>query len=448
MSGSVFKSGKNTRILQMSQHVYIEDIHKYEGQQVTLQGWLYNRRSSKKLHFLQVRDGAGIIQAVVFKPEVSEELWNACDTLNQEASIIVTGTVRKDERSPLGYELAASDVRVLQNTPDFPISPKDHGADFLLKNRHLWLRSRRQFHILRIRATLIKAIRDYFDERGFLLMDTPIFTPAACEGTTTLFGTPYFDLGMAYLTQSGQLYNEATCAAFGRTYCFGPVFRAEKSKTRRHLTEFWMVEPEVAYFSHEQNLDLAEDFIVDIVRKVLEKNRKDLEGLERDVKPLENVTKPLYRISYTQAVEQLNKLGSPIKWGDDFGAEDETLLTQQYDKPIMVEKYPAEAKAFYMKHDAQDERLALCVDVLAPEGYGEVIGGGAREDDLEKIVAALHKHQLPLEAFEWYLDLRRWGSVPHAGFGLGLERTVAWICGLHHVRETIPFPRLMERIAP
>ncbi|HWP48803.1 MAG TPA: asparagine--tRNA ligase [Candidatus Limnocylindrales bacterium] len=429
------------------EHVYVSDIAKYEGQEVILKGWLYNKRSSGKLHFLQLRDGTGIIQCVVFKGDVPEEIFNLADKITQESSIIIQGVVRADKRSPIGYEIGVKDLKVVQMAEDYPITPKEHGVAFLMEHRHLWLRSTRQHAILRIRSEIIKACRSYLDDNGFILIDAPIFTPAACEGTTTLFETDYFG-EKAYLTQSGQLYMEAAAMAFGRVYCFGPTFRAEKSKTRRHLTEFWMVEPEMAYYDLNDDMDLAESLLEHIVKQVLKNKRRELETLERDISALEKIEKPFPRITYTEAVEILNKKGMAMTWGDDFGGDEETVLSKEFEKPVLVHRYPLQCKAFYMKADPQDPRLALCVDVLAPEGYGEIIGGGQREDDLKTLEQKIREHNLPMEAFKWYLDLRRYGSVPHAGFGLGIERTVAWICGLHHVRETIPFPRLMERITP
>src|SRR5450432_4045098 len=427
---------------------YVSDIARHEGQDVLLKGWLYSRRSSGKLHFLQIRDGTGTIQGVMFKGDVSPELFAAADKLPQEASIIALGTVKKDARSSLGYEVALKDLTLVQAAEDYPISPKDHGVAFLMEHRHLWLRSARQHAILRIRHTLVKAIRDYFDDHGFTLLDAPILTPAACEGTSTLFEVPYFDLGNAYLTQSGQLYGEAAAMAVGKAYVFGPTVRAERSKARRHLTEFWMVEPEVAYMDLEGDMALAEDFLCEIVKSVLARNEAELKTLERDVESLRKTQKPFPRITYTEAVEYIQKTGHPIKWGDDLGGDEETILCKQFDRPVMVHRYPSEMKAFYFKKDPADPKVALGVDVLAPEGYGEIIGGGQREDDYATLKAGIEKHNLPLEAFGWYLDLRKYGSVPHAGFGLGVERTVAWICGLHHVRETIPFPRMMERLTP
>ncbi len=427
---------------------YVEDVARHDGQVITLKGWLYGRRSSGKLHFLQVRDGTGTIQAVMFKGDVPEALFAAADKLPQEASILVRGRVKKDARSPLGFELSVEDLAVVQAAEGYPIGPKEHGVAFLMEHRHLWLRSARQHAILRIRHTIVKALRDYFDFRGFTLLDAPILTPAACEGTSTLFEVPYFDQ-KAYLTQSGQLYGEAGAMALGKTYVFGPTFRAEKSKTRRHLTEFWMIEPEVAYMDLEGDMALAEDMLVEVVGSVLGKHRAEIAGaLERPIDALDRVKKPFPRITYTEAVERIAAAGHPMNWGEDIGGDEETVLANQFDRPVMVHRYPAAMKAFYFKKDPSDPRVALGVDVLAPEGYGEIIGGGQREDDLATLEAAIDAAGLPREAFSWYLDLRRWGSVPHAGFGLGVERTVAWICGLHHVRETIPFARTIERLAP
>ncbi len=427
--------------------VYIENIADHEGQEVTLKGWLYNKRSSGKLHFLQVRDGTGTIQCVIFKKDVPEQAFEQAAHLAQESAIIVHGTVRADERSPIGFEVGVSDLELVGEASDYPITPKDHGVAFLLDNRHLWVRSARQHAVLRIRSEIAHACRQYFDDRGFVLFDSPILTPAACEGTTTLFETPYFD-ETAYLTQSGQLYLEAGAMAFGKAYCFGPTFRAEKSKTRRHLMEFWMVEPEVAYMDLAGDMDLAEDFVEYVVQRVVQNRRRELDVLERDVGKLESVRKPFPRITYDEAVTTLRDKGFSIEWGEDFGAEEETVLSEAYDRPVLVHRYPAACKAFYMKADPENAKLALCVDMLAPEGYGEIIGGGQREDDLQTLEGKITEHGLPHEAFSWYLDLRRYGSVPHAGFGMGIERAVAWICGLHHVRETIPFPRMLERLTP
>jgi asparaginyl-tRNA synthetase len=429
-------------------HVYVEDLKNHVGQEVQLKGWLYNMAGKGKLYFLQVRDGTGIVQAVVSKADVSEETFAKIGTLKQEASITVTGTVREDKRSALGVEVGVKDLQLVAlPTADFPISPKEHGTAFLMSQRHLWLRSRKQVAVLRVRHEIIRQIRNYFDSHGFVLMDAPIFTPNACEGTTNLFEVDYFD-EKAYLTQSGQLYGEAGAMALGRIYTFGPTFRAEKSKTRRHLTEFWMVEPEVAYMDLAGDMDLAEDFLVFVVQNVLKNKRAELEILERDLSKLERVQKPFPRIRYEEAIEILKKKGKAATFGDDFGADEETAISEEFDRPVMIHRYPAAIKAFYMKRDPEDARLALALDVIAPEGYGEIIGGAQREDDLGTLEARLDEHKLPREAFEWYLDLRRYGSVPHAGFGLGVERTVQWICGLHHVRETIPFPRLMGKIEP
>lgn len=424
--------------------IYIEDIAKYEGQTITLQAWLYNKRSSGKLHFLQLRDGTGEIQAVVFKGNVSDEVFALADKITQESSVEVTGTVKKHERSRIGYEIDATDVKVIGESVDYPITPKEHGTHFLMEHRHLWLRSLRQKSILRIRHRIIKSVRDFFDNKGFTLVDAPIFTPNACEGTTNLFKVDYFDQN-AYLTQSGQLYMEAAAMAVGKAYCFGPTFRAEKSKTRRHLTEFWMVEPEVAFFDIYDDMDLAEEFVEYIVQEVVKHNRADLEVLERDISKLENIKRPFPRISYDEAIEILHKKGNDTEWGADFGGDEETLISEEFDKPVMIHHYPMAIKAFYMK---QEGDKAACVDMIAPEGYGEIIGGGQREEDIDKLKAKIKEQGLPEEVFGWYLDVRKYGSCKHAGFGLGIERTVAWICGLHHVRETIPFPRLMDRLTP
>ena len=431
----------------MAEPISISKIAGYGGRQVLLQGWLHNKRSSGKLHFLQLRDGTGVVQCIVFKGEVSSDLFERSGNLTRESSLRVWGVVREDRRSPLGFEVGVSDFEVVQASEPYPITPKAHGTAFLMDHRHLWLRSSRQHAILRVRSEVIRACRNYFDEREFVLTDSPIFTPSSCEGTTTLFQTDYFD-DHAYLTQSGQLYLEASAMAFGKVYCFGPTFRAEKSKTRRHLTEFWMVEPEVAYLDLNGDMDLAEDFVSTVVQQVLENRREELELLERELEPLERVKKPFPRVSYTEAVDILNQKGIPHGWGDDFGGDEETVLAEQFDRPVLVHRYPAACKAFYMKGDPDDGRLALCMDMLAPEGYGEIIGGGQREDNLEELRRKIAEHRLDEAPFQWYLDLRRYGSVPHAGFGLGIERTVAWICGLRHVRETIPFPRMLQRLYP
>jgi asparaginyl-tRNA synthetase len=429
-------------------YVYIEDIGKHEGEDVTIKGWLHNRRSSGKIHFLTVRDGSGFIQAVMSKAAVGEDLFKTADHLSQETSIIVNGTARADSRAPSGYEIDVKGLEVVGASHDYPITPKEHGVDFLLDRRHLWIRSERQQAILRIRHEIINAVRDFFNDRGFILADTPIFTPAACEGTTTLFPAQYFEDQTAYLTQSGQLYNEANAMALGRVYCFGPTFRAEKSKTRRHLTEFWMVEPEVAYAGLDEVMELAEDLVVSVVGRVLEKRRRELTIIERDTSKLEAVRKPFPRISYDDAVKRLQAKGLPIQWGGDFGGPDETTLSEEYDRPVLVHRYPSAIKAFYMKPDPLNAALALGVDMLAPEGYGEIIGGGERLADLDLLLARIKEHNLPQEAFEWYLDLRRYGTVPHGGFGMGIERVVSWICKLEHVRETIPYPRMLYRLYP
>ncbi|OFW14424.1 MAG: asparagine--tRNA ligase [Acidobacteria bacterium RIFCSPLOWO2_12_FULL_66_10] len=429
-------------------HVYIEDIGTHEGEEVTIKGWLHNRRSSGKIHFLTVRDGSGFIQAVMSKAAVGDDVFLAADHLSQETSIVVTGAARADTRAPSGYEIDVKTLQIVGESHDYPITPKEHGVDYLLDRRHLWIRSERQHAILRIRHEIINAVRDFFNGRGFILADTPIFTPAACEGTTTLFPAQYFDDQTAYLTQSGQLYNEANAMALGRVYCFGPTFRAEKSKTRRHLTEFWMVEPEVAYADLNDVMNLAEDLVVSVVARVLETRRRELTIIERDITKLESVQKPFPRISYDDAVSTLKAKGLPIEWGGDFGGPDETVLSEQYDRPVMVHRYPAAIKAFYMKPDPERPDLALGVDVLAPEGYGEIIGGGERLANLDLLLQRIRDHKLPQEAFEWYLDLRRYGTVPHGGFGMGIERVVSWICKLDHVRETIPYPRMLNRLYP
>lgn len=432
----------------MATKVYIEDLSKHVGENVTLQGWLYHKRSSGKIKFLLLRDGTGVCQGVVVKANVNEEIFNRCDELTQESSFALSGTIRKEDRAPGGYEMDVTDIKIISVAKEYPITPKEHGTDFLMDRRHLWLRSARQHAIMRVRHEIIRSIREFFDNRGFTLMDAPIFTPAACEGTSTLFETEYFDLGKAFLTQSGQLYGEAGAMALGKIYVFGPTFRAEKSKTRRHLTEFWMVEPEVAFNDLNDNMDLAEEFLEYIVASVLKNRMPELKVLERNTKFLENVKRPLPRITYDEAVEMLHQKGIPFEWGNDLGGTDETVISEQFDRPVMVHRYPSAIKAFYMKRDPQNDKLALAVDVLAPEGYGEIIGGSQREDDYDVLLARLKEHNLPQEAFDWYLDLRRYGSVPHAGFGLGVERTVSWICGLDHVRETIAFPRMIYRLTP
>lgn len=430
------------------QNISISDLGKFVGQEVTLQGWLFNKRSSGKIKFIILRDGTGYLQCVYFKGNVNEDIFILADRIGQESSVIVTGKVKEEPRAPGGFELDATNLEVIHETHDYPITPKEHGIEFLLDHRHLWLRSSRQVAIMKIRHRIVKAIRDFLDNKGFTLMDPPILTPNAVEGTSTLFETPYFDLGSAYLTQSGQLYAEAGALALGKVYTFGPTFRAEKSKTRRHLTEFWMVEPEVAFADLNDDMDLAEEFLEYIVQTILAEKQDELKVLERDTTKLQNVKRPFPRVHYDEAVEILHKNGINFEWGNDLGGTDETVISEQYDRPVMVHHYPAAVKAFYMKRDPNDEKYALAVDVLAPEGYGEIIGGSQREDNLDFLLERIKDHNLPQSAFEWYLDLRRYGSVPHAGFGLGLERTVSWICGLDHLREAIPFPRMIYRNTP
>jgi len=431
----------------MKKWVYISDIADHVGEEITLKGWLAGRRGSGKIHFLQFRDGTGFIQGVLARGDASDEVFELAGTLTQESSLELDGVVKEDPRSPSGFELGVTDVRLLHLTEDYPISRKEHGVDFLMDHRHLWLRSNRQHAIIRVRSEIEQAFRDYYYERGFVLIDSPILTPAACEGTSTLFETDYFG-EPAFLSQSGQLYLEPACAAHAKVYCFGPTFRAEKSKTRRHLTEFWMLEPEVAFADLNDVCDLAEDFLVTVVSRVLDRCGEELKRLERDTGKLANVTGPLPRITYTEAVEIIKKAGNAFEWGGDFGAPDETVLGESFDRPVMVTHWPAEVKAFYMERDPGDENIALGVDVIAPEGYGEIIGGGQRMSSHDLLLKQIHDHELPEKAFQWYLDVRKYGSVPHGGFGIGLERTVAWICGLKHVRETIPFPRMLNRLYP
>ena len=428
--------------------VDIDDIANFDGQAVTLRGWLHRRRSSGRIHFLTVRDGTGFIQAVMSKASVGDEVFRHADHLGQETSLIVDGTVRADARAPGGYELDVAGLQVVGESHDYPITPKEHGVDYLLDRRHLWIRSPRQQAILRVRHAVVDAVRDFLNGRGFTLADAPIFTPAACEGTTTLFPVQYFDDTTAYLTQSGQLYNEANIMALGRVYCFGPTFRAEKSKTRRHLTEFWMVEPEIAFATLDDAIALAEALVVAVVARVLDTRRRELEVLERDTSALERVQAPFPRITYDAAVETLTANGQPFEWGGDFGGTDETVLAEQFDRPVAVHRFPSAIKAFYMKSDPDRPEVSLSVDILAPEGYGEIIGGGERLDDFDELLSRIKAHDLPQEAFEWYLDLRRYGTVPHSGFGMGIERVLAWICGLEHLRETIPYPRMLYRLYP
>ena len=426
----------------------IESIGQHVGETVTIKGWLHNRRSSGKIHFLVVRDGTGFLQVVMGKNDVPPEVFAAADHLSQESAVIVTGVVREDKRAKGGFELTATGLEVVAPAHDYPITPKEHGVDYLLDRRHLWIRAERQTAILRVRHEVIDAVRDFFNGRGFILADTPIFTPAACEGTTTLFPVQYFEDETAFLTQSGQLYNEANAMALGKVYCFGPTFRAEKSKTRRHLTEFWMVEPEMAYADLNDVIELAEGLITSVVARVLDRRQTELKVLERDTSKLEAVKAPFPRLHYDEAAKILHDKGVPFQVGGDLGGTDETVLSEQFDRPVCVTHYPAAIKAFYMKPDPAQPDRALCVDVLAPEGYGEIIGGGQRLDDYDLLVERIKEHNLPTEAFEWYLDFRRFGSVPHGGFGMGIERCVTWICGLEHLRESIPYPRMLYRLYP
>ncbi|MDD8025862.1 MAG: asparagine--tRNA ligase [Acidobacteriota bacterium] len=427
--------------------VYVEDIAAYKDQDVEIRGWVYNKTSMGKVRFILVRDGTGIIQATAFGKDEANPLFARFDALTQESSLIVRGRVREDKRAPGGYELSLAEIEIVQIAQEYPSSPKEHTTPFLMEHRHLWLRSRKQHAVLQVRAEVIRAIRNFFDDRGFRLMDTPILTPSACEGTTTLFETKYFDQA-AYLSQSGQLYNEATAAAFGKVYCFGPAFRAEKSKTRRHLIEFWMVEPEVAFADLDDTIALGTDLILFIIERVLSRRRADLEALERDTKPLEAVAGPFPRYTYDDIVPKLQEKGSAMKYGDDFGAPEETILSGLSADPVLITHFPAAIKAFYMQPDAARPDLALGVDFMAPEGYGEIIGGGQRIHDLELLERRIRESNLPREAYQWYIDLRKYGSCPHSGFGLGVERVVSWMCGIKHIRETIPFPRLLYRIYP
>lgn len=425
----------------------IKDIAKKVNQETTIKGWVFNLRSSGKIYFLQIRDGSGIIQGVVAKNEVAEETFELCEKLTIESSVEMTGQVKEEPRSSSGFELQVKELKIIQIAEEYPISKKEHGTEFLMDHRHLWVRSSRQRAILRIRNEVIWQLRKFFRERDFYLTDTPILTPTSCEGTTTLFATDYFD-EKAYLAQSGQLYLEAMIYSLGRVYDFGPTFRAEKSKTRRHLTEFWMLDAEAAFVEHEENLKIQEDMVSYVIQNVLKERVKELEILKRDLKKLENIKPPFYRLTYDEAIKKLQELGSDIKWGDDLGGDDETTLTKEFDKPVFVTHYPTKIKAFYMQPDSDNPEVALCSDLLAPEGYGEIIGGSERIDDYQLLEQRIKEHKLPRQDFEWYLDLRKYGSVPHSGFGIGLERTITWICGLDHVRETIPFPRMINRLKP
>ncbi|MFV9510649.1 asparagine--tRNA ligase [Tepidibacillus sp. LV47] len=427
--------------------VTIRNIAQFVDQEVKLGVWLYNKRSSGKIHFLQLRDGTGFIQGVVVKNEVPEQVWNNSKALTQESSFYVKGIVREDQRSKIGYELAVTDIEIIQIAEEYPITKKEHGTDFLMDHRHLWMRTPRQSAILRIRSEIIRAIQEFFNDKGFTLVDAPILTPTSAEGTTNLFHTKYFDED-AYLSQSGQLYMEAAAMALGRVYSFGPTFRAEKSKTRRHLIEFWMIEPEMAFVEHEESLQIQEEFVTHIVQSVIKNCRSELEILGRDISKLENVQPPFPRITYDDAIKLLQGKGHEIQWGDDFGAPHETAIAESFDRPVFITHYPTELKAFYMKPDPNRPEVVLCADLIAPEGYGEIIGGSQRIDDPVLLEQRFKDHHLSEEAYKWYLDLRKYGTVPHSGFGLGLERTVAWICGLDHVRETIPFPRLLNRLYP
>ena len=426
---------------------YIANLADHVGKEVMLNGWVYTKRSSGKIWFLILRDGTGYTQGVVSQENVPDEVFDLEPVLTQESSVSLTGLVKEDKRSIGGYELDVSDIKVHQIADKYPITKKEHGTAFLMDNRHLWLRSRKQNAVLKVRAETVRAIRDYFDSNGFVNLDTPIFTANACEGTTTLFETEYFGQ-RAFLAQSGQLYNEANIMSFGKVYCFGPTFRAEKSKTRRHLTEFWMVEPEIAYCDLDENMDWGEGLICHIVQWALENCREQLEVLDRDTSQLEKIKAPFPRISYTEAVDILNNKGESFEWGGDFGGGDETVISQHFNSPVIVHRFPAAIKAFYMKRDPEDDKLALGMDILAPEGYGEVIGGGERENNHDTLVRRINEHKLPKDSFQWYLDLRKYGTVPHSGFGLGVERTVSWICGISHLREAIPFPRMIHRLEP
>jgi asparaginyl-tRNA synthetase len=430
------------------EHVYVRDLPRHDGGEVVVKGWLYNKRSSGKVRFLLVRDGTGLVQCTLIAGKTDDDAFQSFDLLTQESSLVVQGLVREDRRAPGGYELTLTGLSIVQIAEEYPITPKEHGTTFLLDNRHLWLRSSRPSRVMRVRDSVIRHIREFFHERGFILIDTPILTGSVGESASTLFETPYFDEGKAYLAQTGQLYLEAACQAFGKVYNFGPTFRAEKSKTRRHLTEFWMTEAEVAFFDSADNMRLQEELVSHVVRKVLEEASSDLEGLERDIAQLERVTAPFERLSYDEALELLRKKGSAIEWGSDLGAEDESVISKEFEKPVFVYNYPRQAKAFYMPPDPDRPEVVLCDDLLATEGYGEIIGGSQRIHDYDILRERIRETGFDEKNYSWYLDLRKYGSVPHAGFGLGLERTVAWICGLRHVREAIPFPRTITRLFP
>ncbi|MEJ8304679.1 asparagine--tRNA ligase [Saccharibacillus sacchari] len=431
----------------MSTKTDIRGVSAHVGETVRIGCWVNNKRSSGKIQFLQLRDGTGYIQGVVVKSEVSEEIWNDAKSLTQESSLYVTGIIREEPRSKSGFEMTVTGIEVLHITEDYPITPKEHGVDFLMDHRHLWLRSTKQRAVMIVRAQIVRAVREFFDTRGFTLMDPPILTPSSAEGTTELFHIKYFDED-AYLTQSGQLYMEAAAMALGKVYSFGPTFRAEKSKTRRHLIEFWMIEPEMAFVDLEESLEIQEQFVSHVVQSVLTNCKAELETLERDVTKLEQISGSFPRITYDEAIEFLNNNGFDVPWGEDFGAPHETAIANHYDKPVFITHYPAEIKAFYMKPDPNRPEVVLCADMIAPEGYGEIIGGSQRIDDPQLMEERFAEHNLASDAYQWYMDLRKYGSVPHSGFGLGLERTVAWICGLDHVRETIPFPRMLYRLYP
>lgn len=445
---SAYRLPTNLKFGGNLKYLLVDELKNHIGEEVELKGWVYNTRSSGKISFLLFRDGSGIVQAVLYHPNHNEEIIKRFDELAQETSLVVWGKVREDKRAPSGVELDIIDFKVISPSVDYPISPKEHGVDFLQSNRHLWLRSKKQAAIMRVRSDVVFYAREFFNNRKFLCIDAPIFTPSACEGTTTLFEVNYFDEKKVYLSQSGQLYMEAAALAYGKVYCFGPAFRAEKSKTRRHLTEFWQIEPEVAFFNIDDDMELAEDLVIYLVEKILERRQEDLKTLERDIKPLENVKKPFYRITYEEAIKILNRKGIDIKFGEDFGAPDEAAISLEFDRPVFVHRYPAEIKAFYMKRDEKRQDLALGFDMLAGEGYGETIGGGQREDDYETLLKRIEEHKLPVDNFKWYLDLRKYGSVPHAGFGLGIERFVQWVTKTQHIREVIPFARTLDRTEP